>query len=723
MSFRTPLDCSLNSTEGLEKLVTDDLATAFNDIINQISVAEAEAADLGIDSLLNSLTNSLQDIVNLGDPYSSIKDINSLPSLFGIDPPNTQEDDERRVFDSTDLVLTNGVFFQKASTDSTFANNIEVLRRMYFSVGRDLGLLSNEYANPTDSAYRFNLEVGKASPTVPNQPLTIAQIRSIFNDNSIARNDYITLSDNSVLLVKRKPLLIQNINSAELTSRYYTTVETSTSSIFHKSSPKNTTTAINRWIEMGYETELPAILDGIDPALGFDIINPIYSSLQAQNARLINDINFYLSRLDTVNSSDISVSIGRTVNEMGITSKSLDSVFQFEVSEITEFDTLTKLRERLTDNEIHYLFTTQKYVVGIDLSVSESDLMKKIKASMNESSGETITSTSIMNKASTLKDINYSILLYILSDVQDIKDALKLGITKESLNTMLIAANTLASRQFTTIKAPHQTLSGFPSYTSASAIINQRMDLNKNFKITLAFATLDKALADISALYDKYVGQTISSLFKIITNLVKKAIAMVNQLRDKLLATIMPLKRKLDQFISKYLTLIGSGDFGSSVLKCAVNFNIGLNTDIFGYLLSLINQLAQILNNLIANLVALLVAAIEKIICPVIAMVDQLIGSANSYLPSFCSFNSPLLLPEDAMKSLNDLRNIASMQSSLIDTYSGDLIRARALIETAPDRLSSFVDQAGCLNKTASTMMSSTLLNASKNISLPPLGF
>lgn len=722
MSFRTPLDCSLNSTEGLGKLVSDDLSTAFNDITNQITAAEELAASIGIDKLLDNLTNTLQDIVSLGDPYSSVKDINTLPDLFGIDTPNTQEDDEKRVFDSTDLVLSNGLFLKKAPTDSAYVNNIEILRRIYFAVGRDLELANNEYLNKTDNAYRYSLEVKKAKPLIPNKPLTIDKIRKIFNDNSIAKNDYITMYDYSVLLVKRIPLLASNINVSELSVRYGTTAETSTSSIIHKTTPKNTTTAINRWVDLGYTTELPDILDGIDPALDFNIIDPIFNALQAKNSRLINDINFYLSRLDTVNSSDVSTSIGRTINEMDILSKNLDSIFQFEVSEIQEFDTLTKLRDKLTDEEIHYLLVTQKYVKSVDLTISESDLMTVIQQATSESAGESSTSTSVMNKSSDLKSINYSTLLYILSDVQDIKDYLKLGINKENLTKMLDTALILGGRKFTTTEAPQQTLSGFPSYTSASAIVNQRMNLEKNFKLTLSFGALDKVLAEISAMYDKYVGKTISALFKIITNLVQKAIRMVNQLRDRLLATIMPLKRKLDAFISKYLTLIGKGDFGSSVLKCAVNFNLGLNTDIFAYLQNLIDQLIGILNNLIAILVGLLVKAIEKIICPVITMVDQLIGQANSYLPSFCSFNSPLLLPADAVKALNDLRRIASMQSKLVGSYSGDLIRAKAVVTTANDRLSKFIDQAGCLNKTASTMMSSTLINASKSVALPPLG-
>lgn len=719
MSFRTPLDCSLNSSEGLEKLVTDDLSSAFNKIVDQISAVEDEINESGVDSMIDGLNNTLQDIVNHGDPNSNIKDISVLSSLFGIDSPNTQEDDERRIFDSTDLVLTNGAFFKKAEPDSLYYNNIETLRRAYFAVGRDLNLLNEEYLSKTDNAYRFSLDVKKANPIVSNKQLTISQIRRIFDDKSISINDYITLPDYSVLLVKKTPLLIPNINSEELNSRYNVNDGVSTSSIFHKTTPKNTTTAINRWLHLGYESELPSILDGIDPAFDFDVVSKLHSSLQELNSRLINDINFYMSRIGSIGMSNIN----RIVDDMCSVSNNINSIFQFEVSEITEFDTLKKLKERLSDDDIHYLFTTQKYVSSINLDISESDLMSSIRPSLSSSAGDTITSTSIMNKTQSLKEINYFVVLFILSDIQNIKDALKNGMTKDGLSNALEAANTLATRQFISAEPQPQTLSGFPSYTSASSIINQRMDINKNFKITLACAAIDNIIGDISAMYDKYIGKNISALFKIIVNLVKKAIMMVNQLRDRMLAAILPLKRKLDQFISKYLTLIGSGDFGSSVLKCAVNFDIGLDTDIFDMLAAAITILAQVMNRLIAKLVAIIVEAIEKIICPVISMVDKLMGSANSYLPSFCSFNSPILLPEDAVKALNDLRSIASLQSSALDSYNGDLIKARAAIETANDRLSSFVDQAGCLNKTASSLMSSTLLNTSKGINVGFLGF
>lgn len=723
MSFRTPLDCSSNSTEGLEKLVSDDLATSFNEVSNEITAAEDLINSLGLDGLLDNCNNALQNIVNLGDPYSTVTDIDELPSMFGIDTPNTQEDDERRIFDSTDIVLTNGIFFKKPSSDNVIQDNIEVLRRAYFSVGRDLSKLNSEYADLIDNAYRFRLEVGKAQPLVPNQDLTLAQIRTIFNDNSISKADYVVLSDKSVLLVKRTPLLVPNINKEELQVRYSTSPEVVTSSILHKTEPKNTTNAINRWVNLGYDIELPSILDGQDPAMSTDVLEPIMALLKERTSRLISDVNFYLSRLNTVNSSIINEALSRTIDEMDVYVKNLVSIFQFEVSQITEFDTLSKLRQKLTDDEIHYLFNTQRYVKAIDLNATEDEVFAAIRTSTNISSGETTISTNIINQNKSLKETNYSVVLFMVSDIQNIKEALASGVSFESLNKILASATVLSERILTDSVTPQQTLSGYPSYTSPNAIIAQRMNFNRNFKLTLSLGFVDDAIAKISALYDKYVGQTISALFGIIANLAKKAITMVNQLRDKLLAQIMPLKRKLDQFISKYLTLIGSGDFNSSILKCAVNFNIGLDTDVLDILAALIEQLAQVLNNLVSTLVALLVKAIEKILCPVISMIDQFIGAGNSYLPSFCSFNSPILLPEEAVKSLNDLRSIASLQNTVINTYSGDLIRVRALVETAPDRLSSFVDQAGCLNKNASTLMSNTLINAYKNVSVPSIGF
>ncbi len=719
MSFRTPLDCSSNSTEGLEKLVSDDLASSFNEISDEITNIEGIIDDLGIDGLLDDCNDALQNIVNLGDPYSTVTNIDELPSMFGIDTPDTQEDDEKRVFDSTDLILTSGIFFKKPASDSVIQDNIEVLRRTYFSVGRNLDKLEPEYIDSIDNSYRFKLEVGKASPFILNQDLTLTQIRTIFNDNSISKADYVVLSDKSVLLVKKIPLLVPNINKEELSVRYSTLPEVSTSSIFHKTDPKNTTNAINRWVSLGYDDELPSILDGQDPSMSTDITDPVMTSLKERTSRLMSDINFYLGRLSTVSASTISESLNRTLNEMDSHVKNLVSIFQFEVSQITEFDTLAKLRLKLSDDEIHYLFNTQRYVKGIDLNATEDEIFASIRSTSNVSSGETTISTNIINQTKSLKETNYSIVLFMVSDIQNIKEALNAGVTAENLNKMLSSATTLSERILSDSVAPQQTLSGYPSYTSPNSIITQRMNFNKNFKITLSLGFVDDAIAGITAMYDKIVGQAISSLFKIITNLTKKAITMVNQLRDKLLAKIMPLKRKLDQFISKYLTLIGSGDFGSSILKCAVNFNIGLNTDVLDILAALIEQLAQVLNGLISMLVDMLVKAIESILCPVISMIDQFIGSANSYLPSFCSFNSPLLLPEDAVKSLGELRDIASLQNNAINSYSGDLIRVRAMVETAPDRLSSFVDQAGCLNKNASTLMSSTLINAYKNISSP----
>lgn len=719
MSFRTPIDCSTSSLEGLEDIVSDEIASAFTSIIDQIANIEEYIDDSGIEQIIDDSLVALQDIVSLGDSYSAITDIDQLPDFFGIDKEDSQENDEIRIFESTDLVMSNGIFFKKPSLDNPdILDNIKILRDMYLANGKDLNKVISDYASTNDSSYKFRLSFRKILP-VNGRRISISEIRAIAG-NTITKNDYVELSDYTVIVINKIPLLNVDIAKKELPIRYSLLPEMVTSSIFHKSSPKNTTSAINRWNQLGYSDELPYILDGQDPNTDYQFLNDKLTNVKFRNNSLINAIKLYIEKYNSVSSSVIRDSLNRLITDLDVSTTDLISSFLFSVHQIKEFDTVSKLRERMTDEEIDYLLSNQKYVKGIDFNFDELEISSMLQ-SLGSTSGDTTISTSVLNNTQSLVELNFNIAILILSDILSIKDINDLSIA--NLKKMLELCESISSKTFFERKPESSPLSGFPSLTSPSVIVMQRINFKRNFKLKLSLGVVDEALAKLQALYSEVIAKTLGALFKILAKLAEKAISLIDTIRNKILSKIMPLKRKLDALISKYLTLIGSGEFDSSILKCAVNFNIGLDTDIFGYLEHLIEQLSQVLTNLISILTAMLVEAIQKILCPIISMFDQFMGSANSYLPSFCSFNSPVLLPPEVINALNKLKYVASLQQDLFNTFNGDLIRGRAIVETAPDKLNSFVDGAGCISKPASNMMSSSLINVSKNVSAPKVMF
>jgi hypothetical protein len=712
MAARTPINCSIDNTENLSKIVTDEIGEIFEQANNTIASIEQLIENEGINSSVDECEASLQNLLSAGDNGgSAFQYVDQMPPLFGIDGPNTQEDDERYIFDNTACVLTNGIYFKKTTLDSAHPNNIETLRRVYNSVGRDLSKVEAEVTNQTDVSYRFRIVAASLDPNVSNQSIPLSEIRIRLNDNTITKSDYVELFDKSIIMVKKVPLLVPDLTDSEIPKRYGFDNKEITGTIIHKGSAKNTTSIINKWINQGFGEELPSILDGEDPSSDIATISPLFKEVQSLSGKLLTTLEYYKSRFNSINPTTARNRIDQSLIEIEMSIKQLISVFLTEVSVITEFDTLTKLRMRLTDNQIEYLLLNQKYVVGIDLDANEDEILQLFMATMAQLPGDSGPSSRRLNTPVPLRDQNYSIILLCLSDVLSAIEANNQPLTSQVIDQLILIITTLNSRTLVDSLPPPTPVQGYPCYNTPGFIALQRTNYIKNFNISLKIGQLDNILADLKALYDRTIGTVIENVLRAIATAAQTAIRMVNQLRDKLLAQIAPLKRKLAAFISKYLTLIGQGNFDSSVFKCAVDFNLGLNTGILEALEVLITALAEKINQLIARLLNELIPLIDNILCKPLAMIDGFVGSANNYIPPFCTIKAPQLLTDEAIKYLRDIRSIVGAQGAGFTAFSGSLVSLRAEVNSAPDRLDTFRNGATCMGQTASTLMSGSLVN------------
>ncbi len=715
MAARTPINCSIDSTETLSKLITDELGELFEQANDTIASIEQLIVDQGIESDIDTAEESLQDMLSAGDSGgSTIQYVDQLPPLFGIDGPNTQEDDERYIFDNTACVLSNGIYFKKPTIDSVHPDNIETLRRAFNATGRDLVKLEAEITRQTDVSYRFQITSNILDPDVGNQSLSLTDIRTRINDNTITRSDYVELPDRSVLVVKKEPLLVPDLTDAEIPQRFGFNIKEITGTVLHKGSAKNTTSVINKWISQGFEEELPSILDGEDPSSNLGVISPLFQEVKTPSGELLTSLEYYKSRFNSINPVSTKSRIEQSLTEIEMSIKQLISVFLTEVSVVTEFDTLAKLRTRLTDAQIEYLLLNQRYVLGIDLDATDDELLQLFMSTMAQLAGDSGPSSRKLNTQVPLRDQNYAIILFCLSDILTAQDINSGTLTAQVLDQLILTMTTLTGRVLIEVLPPATPVQGYPCYTTPGFIALQRTDYMKNFNVTLKIGELDKILEDLKALYDRTIGVVIENVMKAIATAAQTAIRMVNQLRDKLLAQIAPLKRKLAEFISKYLTLIGQGNFDSSVFKCAVDFNIGLNTGVLEALEILIIALAEKINQLVALLLNRLIPLIDELLCKPLAMIDGFIGSANSYIPPFCTIKAPQLLTDDAIKYLREIRSIVGAQGAGFTAFSGSLGSLRAEINTAPDRLDTFRNGATCMGQTASTLMSGSLVNIRK---------
>lgn len=711
MAARTPINCSIDTTENLTKILVDEMGELFEQAVDLIVESEQLIEIEEMEQALESCNESLQELLSAGDNgNSAIQYIEELPPLFGIDGPDTQEDDERYIFDNTDCVISSGIFFKKANGDSQYPNNIETLRRVYNSVGRDFAKVEEEYKSQLDVSYRYHLVSATAQPDIGYKSLTLAEVRTKINDSTIVKSDYIELEDRTVLIVKKVPLLVPDVTNAEIPSRFGLNTRDVSSTILHKNSAKNTTAVINKWLNQGFNEELPSILDGEDPSSGVDVIAPFFQQVKSQASELLSSLNYYKSRFDSINPNSIKAKIDQSLVGIEHSIKELVSIFLSEVSVIQEFDTLAKLRLKLSDEKIEHLLLNQRYVTGIDFEVTEDEMLQLFMSTMNQLSGDNGPSTQKLNSQPSLRDQNYQVILYCLADVLKAKEVNSV-LTSQALDNLILIITTLSGRVLISELPVITPVQGFPCFTTAGSISLKRTDFNKNFDINFKFRALDDAIAYLKRLYNEIIGKTLENIFKAIATGAQTAINMVNQLRDKLIVKIEPLKRQLSEFMSKYLTLIGQGNFESSVFKCAIDYNLGLSTGILDALEILIQSLAEKINQLIGLLLNQLLPIIDELLCKPLAMIDSFIGTANNYMAGFCTINAPELLTEDTIKYLREIRSIVAAQSVGFTAFGGDLVRLRAELNTAPDRLNQFKNGASCMGQAASQMMSGSLVN------------
>lgn len=717
MSFRTPVDCSTDQLDRLEKQFADDLGQAFNNIINEIAQVEPEIESLNIGADIAQGNEVLQNLLNLGDG-TGVTQLSDVPALFGIDSPASQVYDEELIFKSTGLVMTSGILYKSADAGTSSEDNIEVLRRVYNAVGRSIDSAAVILASPLDQGYRSEMQIRKYPPASPNKALTLEQLRTQTGITQLQAPDYVTLSDKSTVVIYRKPLAIPDITSKELVTRFGLNIDDMTSCIVQKGTAKNNTNAINNWIQQGYNAELPYILDGVDPISESTLLVDSFNDFKSQVNNLIKDLQFIQTRLGTVDPSYRSKYISAAEGvERSI--KRMIGLSLFQVVIVRQSDIVTRLRENLSDAEITHLLENQVYVKGINFEATEIELAQMLSDSSSISAGDSTISGSVLNSPLTVAQTNYGTLLLSLSDISSVISQIG-TFTSISITDAINTLSNMASRNIVTAVTEGSPVAGFPCMVTPNTAVMSRLNFDRSFKVNLKLGKLDDAINKLKELYEKIVADSLTKILKTLVNAIKKALQMVNQVRDKLLLKIVPLKRQLEEFIAKYLTFIGKGDFDSSLLKCAVNFNLGLGTGILDLLETLIENLVKKINQLIGLLTKILLDTVTNLICPILAWIEKLLGAGNSYLPSFCSINSPILLPAEAIAALAELRMIANLQGQTFSTYSANLIQARALVTTAPDRLAQFRTAADCANTSANLMMQKTLISVVNKVTIPP---
>lgn len=711
MAFRTPINCSTDDIEALEKVLRDELAQGMDEVVNDIRSLEGSTS---IGESVSTGNELLQGLLN-NTPSGPFRYLEDMVDATGIDGAL---EDEKRIFDTTEAVLTSGVVFSK-SAQTAPDDNIEQIRRIYFALDRDLEELFKFVTSPGDSNFRFKLDVITLPPFDGRRSLTLAEVRSRLNDNSLVESDYAVLSDKSIIYVKKTPLITPGLSQQYLEEKMGILPEQSTSTIIHITDVNTTSSSINRWVRLGYEDELPYILESEDPATDAAELSNDFNNTKSQVNKLINELLFYRARLDGARQDNLKGRISNQLVEIYKSIIGLVSSQLFQVSTLNQLETLINLRKRLSDSEIKHLLESQRYVKGINFNLNDEQLSDLILSVNEVLTGEPNLSSQYLNQSPDIQEENYNTLLTALYNIQNASTYWDNNIIEiRTIDYVIERLRSIDSLSIKVTQSPADPVAGYPSYTSNGSLMLEKIDFLKNFQLSLGLGDLDKALADLSRIYEAAISRGLTKLLKAAANVLTQAIQSISQVKNLLQSQLFSVKRQLDEFMSKYMTLIGSGDFNSSVLKCAVDFNLGISTGIFDTLFSLLEGLASQIEALVGSLAAILQKAIDKILCPALIFVDRIIGTANSYLPPFCSFNAPILLPDDAIAAIRSIRSIALLQNNMFSFYVGDVIRFRAIVTTARDRLTRFTSEAACMSNPATSMLNTAIVNINAGFGL-----
>lgn len=719
MAFPKPVSCNTNPIDDIERELLQAVSDAHTSIASLIEDANTDVP--AIDEVLDTGNNLLQDLINSGSADSEIKLLEDL-TLFGIDGTGTQIQDELYLREIIGMVMINGVIFKEGTLGAN-EDNIEVLRRIYQGVGRDLDATEAIYNSTNNNSFVFETVVQTLEPSEPDKNPTLEEIRRRLGIPFLQQNQVVYTEKNQAIVAYRKKIA-SNDPLLSISRRQNIPLERLTSTIVHYQQIISNTASINYWLSLGYADEISYILDGIDPVDANPI--PITGDVQvAKNlaSSLVIDIEYVLGRIDGLTINDVNSLRSRLLLKFDDAETKLIDIINtvlFRVSVMRETDTLTKLRTRLSDTDIVYLLDERTDVSGIDLNATIEELNAIANQARSIRAGDITASSKRLNTSVDSRSDVLPTLLEMFSSLRQAREQASL-MTKVELEKAKQSLILFIGYDPTALPFREDPVRGFPGMATPSSILSQRLDYDRSFEINLKFGALDDALAKFQELFSKFITGPITGLVNLIKNAFTAAHTLIGDLIEKLKAQIIPLKRKLDGFMAKYLSLIGQGAFNNSLLKCAVNFNIGLSTNILDQLLKMIEDLGALVQNLITKFQKILSDMIEKILCTPINMVDKLIAQGDSYLPSFCKLTVPFELGEDLENALLGLRNACNFKFVNFTGLSGDLASYRAIVSTAGDRLGQFNKSSFCNSDIVDRAFNTTLVNVQGGIPSPSL--
>lgn len=718
MAIQRALNCAFPqdldaAADALLQEVGDRLST-INNIVDQLSEG-------GIENLLNQSNQNLNRLLQQGDGSSDIKSVDDLENLFGLEKDGANAKEDERFLFFAGIIMLMGIVYVSADESPNAADlqNIEVLRRIYLASGRNIERLRELLALNRTLVIHSAVVIKKVPSKGKKERFSTEEIQRILENDSIQSNDIGYNEDGSAVVITSQ-FLDFNIPISETKRRFNLQDHDISTTIIHHQEIDNSTRGINFFDRLGYQSEeLSAIL------AGQDLVNlspsPVFASVEeskSQAVSLIETIGFLLQRFDNLSPNDKESLRTRILARMSTLEdqhRNTITKSKFLVSVREDLDTLDNLEEKQTEEGLVCLFEQRPEISGIYFEATDEQLSNTLNQTASSSVESTTISNRFLNQQINEPISNRSLVL-MASDLEQATEALE-RFTKSSLEDARRFLIQFNSRSPVPTPSPAVIFQGQPSMGTPSDVLMRRMDFGNTFDFDTKFDAVNDAVASLDQLFEENISGPIASVVNFLLLIINEANRACDAVLGRVRQEALALKQRIDSFLSKYLSLTGSGSFDSSLLKCAINFDIGVSAPLLDNLLALIDQLAAEVSRFIAKVAQVISELLEKILCVPVNLLNGFLGGIENNLPAACQLPR-VDLGEPLETALSNLRNAAISRNQTVANFNRDLIRYGISVEAAPDKLDQFRQSSTCNTSPFQGFYQTALLNISGGVSL-----
>ena len=713
------------------------------DINNQI--AQADLMVPAINAAIDQGNNLIDSLLKTGQ-NTSLTSGDAISAAFGLLPDPATTTDAEVYMSYTDFYIIAGVMYiaGKYSADSNDRTNVEILRRLYYACGKDMAKVDSFLSNKVSAVY-YN---GITQQILPQRSdsaggYTLPEIKTILNATYLQSDDFITMPLNQALVLT-DTFLDQDRSIEYIDKKYSSAVNSYYESIIHYLTIDNSVASTQKWVNYGFtQSQISQILAGLDNSSSTNPFSADFTALITFSNQITSEVNTLFNKLQTINPIAYLAALNKILADLQTLNTMMMDIIaksRFQVTVVLETDTLSNLRAKLTNNEIIHLLEELPQIKGIYFGAPVSLYTQLINNLSNL--GTTSVSNRYLNQ-SVPGGTNAEALIMMLSYIVQAQALINSAtlITPNTAQYLLTSTNELLAEMIATDPYTEPTttttqssttgttattalpLQGVTSVVSPANIIIQNANFDSSFTLDVNLGILDDALKKLEENFSSVVAQPMAQVLKNIAIMIQNLNKNIDLVTDNLNRNLSPIKQRLDIFMSKYLSLVGQGQINSSLLKCAINFNIGISTPLLDDLQNLIGTLSALAKNLVASVFKIIATLINKLLCIIPNMINSLTGSLQGLipLPGICSIPA-INLGTDMTSALNALLALVNVRNAVFTSFNMDLVKFRAVISSAGDKMLQFRSSAGCNTPASQGFVNAALLNISGGVLPNPVG-